>query len=234
MHLPPAAVVLSASAALVLDDPAASLEVVVEEPAAAEAPEPEPTPTQPTPTHAPAPAEQPESATPAASAEAMHAAASLLGAPPDDDLDLDLDTFLHDLGVNELQPAIVDTSANMQDTPASAAAVAVARQTESPTGHGGREGGRDCGKAQQDRRAAAGRPDRERDARARGGPGGVAPSECRRAQADTAGAGHAARRRVIDPGARDVPRQTRGAPSTVEPPSGCQRGGARGEARRWC
>ncbi|KAF8199477.1 hypothetical protein BJ912DRAFT_1139572, partial [Pholiota molesta] len=99
-----------------------------------------------TPTHAPAPAEQPESATPAASAEVMHAAASVAAASllgPSAGDDIDLDAFLHDLGVDKPQPAVVDASTNTQDTPTSAAA---ACQIESLT--------EADGEVQQDCRAA--------------------------------------------------------------------------------
>ncbi|KAF8199088.1 hypothetical protein BJ912DRAFT_1139908 [Pholiota molesta] len=132
----PAAVVLAASAALVLEEPAASLEaVVVEAPAATEVPEPEPEPEQ---TQAPASvAESVPETTPTqeASTEALHAAASvaaasLLGAPAGDELDLD--AFLHDLGVDEPQPAaVVDT----QDTPTSSTApeAPAVSALESPT-----------------------------------------------------------------------------------------------------
>ncbi|KAF8157520.1 hypothetical protein BJ912DRAFT_1011061, partial [Pholiota molesta] len=93
-------------------------------------------------THAPAPAEQPESATPAASAEVMHAAASvaaalLLGPPAGDDLDLD--AFLHDLGVDKPQPAVVDASANTQDTHT------CRRRQPGRVPDGGGEGGRNRG-----------------------------------------------------------------------------------------
>ncbi|KAF8203361.1 hypothetical protein BJ912DRAFT_1138391 [Pholiota molesta] len=174
-----------------------------------------------TPTHAPAPApaEQPKSATPAASAEVMRtaasvAAASLLGPLAAGD-DLDLDAFRP-----RRRQAAARRRRRQHEHPGYTHIRRRRRRQPDRVPDGSGAGGRDRGEAQQDCRAArkevrpAGRPDRERDARARGGPVAVARSEGRRAQADTAGAGRAARRRVVDPGARDVSHQNRRVPSS--------------------